>query len=335
MNKAILLLFFLFFTISNAQISDFRNINFATADNVAKLNKGESLRNLPLLSYKLTSKLKTDAEKFRAIYTWVCNNISGDSKQHNTVKYKRKKFKNDSLLLNKWNEEYKKKAFNTLLKNKKTMCTGYAYLIKELALLADIECEIVNGYGRTVDSNIETLEMANHSWNAVKLNKKWYLCDATWSSGYLNENNTFIKNYNDGYFLANPNLFAKNHYPINTKWLLNDKTTNSLFLNAPIVYGETFKHQIIPLEPRNLKVVTSKNKKVKFSFKTLNNRSLNNVFLIIFKGNNEQKLNISNLKNENGILTFNHTFKWTGYYDVHLKIDTDIVASYTFKVTKK
>ena len=166
-KKLLTLIVFFIFIRSNAQIADFKNIDFTKADNIAKLNKGENLQNLSLLCYKLTSKLPTKVEKFRAIYTWVCLNISGDLKQSNTVSHKRKKLKKDSVALINWNIKYKKKTFKKLLKHKKTMCTGYAYLIKELAFLADIECEIVDGYGRTVNSNIDTLEIANHSWNAV------------------------------------------------------------------------------------------------------------------------------------------------------------------------
>ena len=114
----------------SSQVSDFKNIDFTKADNIAKLNQGEDLYNLPILSYKVTSNLSSEAEKFRAIYTWVCNNIKGDYKQHNKVTRNRKKFRSDSLNFLKWNKKYKKKAFKKLLKYKKTMCTGYAYLIK-------------------------------------------------------------------------------------------------------------------------------------------------------------------------------------------------------------
>ena len=111
--------------ICKAQVSDFEMIDFSKAETIAKLNYGRSISNLPLLTYDLTHKLATDAEKFRAIYIWVCNNISGDIKQNNIVTRKRKKYSNDNSKYLKWNEEFKKKAFKTLLKNKKTMCTGY------------------------------------------------------------------------------------------------------------------------------------------------------------------------------------------------------------------
>src|SRR5690606_12898203 len=127
-------------------------------------------------------------------------------------------------------------------KNKKTMCTGYAYLIKEMCFLANIESKIIDGYGRTTASNVDSLETINHSWNAVKLNNKWYLCDATWSSGYTLNNYLFIKDYNDGYFLTDPILFATNHYPIDKKWFLNITLEQSEFESPPLVYGELFKH---------------------------------------------------------------------------------------------
>ena len=73
------------------------------------------------------------------------------------------------------------------------MCTGYAYLIKEMCFIADLDCEIIDGYARAFDANVNGLESLNHSWNAVKLNNKWYLCDATWSSGYMVNNSLFVK----------------------------------------------------------------------------------------------------------------------------------------------
>jgi len=334
MKKYIFIISFFAFYIANGQIADFKDVDFTKADNIAKLNNGEDLQNLPLLSYNLTSNLPTKVEKFRAIYTWVCTNISADIKQNNKVTHYRKKLKNDSISFIKWNTEYKKKAFKKLLKHNKTMCTGYAYLIKELAFIADIECKIIDGYGRTFNANIDTLETLNHSWNAVKLNNKWYLCDATWSSGYMNENYTFVNDYNDGYFLINPILFSKNHFPIHKKWLLNTKTTNITFIESPLVYGETFKYKIIPLTPSKMNIKVLQNEEVSFKFKALRNISKRRVSLVYYLGNTEQSFDIYNLREEKGIITFKNKFKHKGFYDVHLKIEDDVVATYTVNVTK-
>lgn len=330
------LVFFFTFLLNTvfAQVSDFKSIDFTKANHIVKLNEGHNLDNLALLAHHLTFKLTTDVEKFRAIYTWVCINISGDSKQHNTVSRKREEFKNDSLGYILWNDTYKKSAFNTLLKHKKTMCTGYAYLIKELCFIANIECEIIDGYARSFETNVEKLESINHSWNAVKLNNKWYLCDATWSSGYMINASLFVKAYNDGYFLTDPILFAKNHYPIKKKWLLHKTLIHKMFVAEPIVYGETFEKKIIPIDPKLLNTSLKRNEEINFSFKSLKPVFTKNIFLIQIKGINQKPYKIYNLKNENGIITFKYKFKRIGFYDVHLKIDNSIVATYTINVTK-
>ncbi|WP_452599428.1 transglutaminase domain-containing protein [Pontimicrobium sp. MEBiC01747] len=317
-----------------SQISDFKSVDFTRAENIAKLNKGASVENLPLLAYNLTHTLQTDVEKLRAIYIWVCDNIKGDYKQQNTVLKKRKQLKNDSIALTKWNKEYKRITFKRLLNHKKTICTGYAYLVSELCFLANIESVIINGYGRDVESNINTLESENHSWNAVKLNNKWYLCDATWSSGYIDEYGTFIKAYNDGYFLTPPILFGKSHFPLLQKWTLNNTITASSFTNAPLVYTETYKHNILPIAPQHMNQFISKNDSVTFSFKSLDFETTKKVALVYYIGAKETTLKIDATTNTDNITSLRCKFKHKGTYDVHLKVNGDVVATYTVKVSK-
>ncbi|RSK40575.1 transglutaminase domain-containing protein [Mangrovimonas spongiae] len=328
-------LFFVFFAIlvswTHAQVSDFKDIDFAKADNTAKLYEGYSLDNLPVLVHKLTYKLHTDVEKFRAIYYWVCHNIKNDIRQGNRVIRKRTKL--DSLEYLKWNSTYKKNVFKTLLRRKKTMCTGYAYLIKELCFLANIECKIIDGYGRSSQSNAESLDMPNHSWNAVKLNNKWYLCDATWSSGY-SLNNIFVADYNDGYFLTDPVLFAQNHYPLHKKWLLNENLINAKFIASPLVYGETFEYNVLPISPNKMAITTKKNTPIEFKVKSDKLISEDQISMVQFVGTKEITFKISNIKTENGLTSFTCQYPYKGYYDAHLKINEDIVATYIVRVSK-
>lgn len=327
-------LFVFIVNVSTTQISDFKTIDFTKADNLVSLNKGASLKNLPLLVHNLTDKLETDVEKFRAIYTWVCHNISSDPKQHHKVSKMRTTLKNDSLSYWKWNRDFKKEAFKTLLKHNKTMCTGYAYLIKEMCFMANIQCEIVDGYGRSSDANVDALESLNHSWNAVKLNNKWYLCDATWSSGYMLNGSIFVKEYNNGYFLTDPILFSKNHYPLHKKWFLNDSLKNVGFQSSPIIYGDTFKQKIMPLSPKKLYTSLRKNDTLEFKFKALKTNLIEKITLVQLSGSIERQFKIYDIRQENGIITFKHTFRRKGKYDLHLKIDNDIVTTYSFNVAK-
>ena len=161
--------------------------------------------------------------------------------------------------------------FKALLENKKTACTGYAYLVKEMINLAGFECDIVDGYGRTPTLRLEEDSAPNHSWNRIKINDTWYWCDATWSAGetvILNGEPMFNADYFDGYFLADPALFAKNHFPIekDTTHSANDDAFKT-FINAPVVYKEAFLEPIITVAPERMHHQITKGTAVTFKLK--------------------------------------------------------------------
>ncbi|SFZ94456.1 Transglutaminase-like superfamily protein [Flaviramulus basaltis] len=336
MKQFLITLFLFSCIIVYGQQLDFKHINFKKADSIASALENHSLNNLPLLAYKLTNNLNTQIEKFRAIHTWVCLNIESDHSFGEKTIRKRKKFKNDSIAFSNWNSQVQAKVFERLLKDRKTICSGYAYLLKELTTLIDIPCEIVDGYSRTVTSNVNKIDVPNHSWNAVKLNDKWYLVDATLASGYFYINlNKFIKNYNDGYFLAEPELFSKNHYPLDKKWLLLEKQpTIDQFVEAPLVYGETYKYEVIPVAPIKLITKVSVDEEVLFSFKISDKNKIDKTNIVFSSGLRSDKIEASSFDNKKGLLNYKYHFTKKGQYDVHLKIDEDIVVSYTIEVEK-
>lgn len=337
MSKQLLFIVLCFFCLKiQAQQSDFNHINFTNADAVANKFKGESLESLPILSYNLTNTLATDVEKFRAIYLWVCANVENDYFAYLKNKGARKRLSKDSLKLAAWNADFTRKTFKKLLKEQKTVCTGYAYLIKELANLVNIKCEIIDGYGRIGDDNIKKLSMLNHSWNAVQLNNKWYLCDATWSSGiYDLDNYKFEFDYNDGYFLTNPNLFVKNHYPVDTTWLLTEKTIPiDDFLNGPIIYATTFKKGITPIQPTNLHLEIKQKQEINFSIKEHTPIDLNDITIEIISGTDRKSLKPIVKKNNEGLLEVKHIFDNRGYYDFHIKLKEEYLVTYTVNVKK-
>ena len=218
-NGILLGLFFCMLSL-HAQRADFKEIDFAKAENIAIRHQGEELTHLPALAFDLTSQLHSDVERFRAIYYWVTHNISGNHGLLSQNERYRKKLKNDPEALQQWNRKFTKEVFATLLEDKETVCTGYAYLIKVLSNLAGIECEIIHGYG-TTDGHKSDPKMPNHSWNAVQLNGKWYLCDATWAAGYTDMSSFLFEfDYDNIYFLQEPSEFAKSHQPLDEKWAL-------------------------------------------------------------------------------------------------------------------
>lgn len=320
---------------TQAQISDFKSINFKKADSIALSYNSEELTNLPELSHKLTTKLDTDVERFRAIYRWVCSNIANDYNLYLKNHSKRQRFKDDSLKREAWNTKFRQQLFKKLLNKKRTICTGYAYLVKLLANFSNIECEIVQGYGRVSTTNIEKLDLPNHSWNAVKLNGKWYLCDPTWASGIPNlETNQFTFNYNNGFFLAEPELFAVNHFPIESKWWLlkNNTPTFKDFLNAPVIYGSAYKNLELHSAPKQMHLNIKLSEKVAFKYKLKEGLGASNVSLLIDNGYNQRRVKPTSTKVNGKVLSIEQQFNKLGFYDVHFYIGDNLISTYTVDV---
>ncbi|MBO3115681.1 hypothetical protein J4050_02925 [Winogradskyella sp. DF17] len=320
---------------STAQISDFKAIDFSKADARALRLKGENLNNLPDLSKRLTDGLYTEAERFRAIYKWVCENVSNDYNLYFKNKARRENYKGDSLKLEQWNTKFRKILFKKLLRDKRTICTGYAYLVKELASLADISCVVVQGYGRVSSTEIDNLSLPNHSWNAVKLNGKWYLCDPTWAAGIPDpETNAFSFQYNDGFFLAEPRLFAFNHYPIDSKWwLLTDGIPDfDTFLRSPIIYGNAYRNLEMLNGPLKMHHSIKRNETIAIELqlnKALEDRKIG---FVIDSGSSQWEAKPYAITYDNKSLEVEHQFNSRGFYDVHLYLDKDLIATYTVEV---
>ena len=336
MKQCLLTFILLCSFIINAQKSDFKHINFKKADSVAYSCENASLKNIPLLAFRLTQNLDTQAEKFRAIYAWVCSNIESDHGFGELTLKKRRQFKNDSIGFSQWNNQVQSKVFKKLLREQKTICTGYAYLIKELANLVDIDCEIIDGYSRTTKRNVGKVDIPNHSWNAVKLNNKWYQVDATLASGYFDvDKYEFVKNYNEGYFFASPELYLTKHYPLKDMWLLTDDDLSlNEFVNGPVTYGNTFKHNIVPVSPKKLKTKIFVNDEMVFTFKVPDNSELEGMRLILSSGLRSKTIKVSQSDYSNGYVELKHRLLKKGSYDVHFMVNLDFVASYTIKVEK-
>lgn len=312
-----------------AQHPDFASTDFSKADSVAALYLNHSLKDMKELAHKLTASLVTEPEKFRAIYVWVCTNIENDYDDYREVKRQREKWRNDPDAFRKWSRAFSKRSFQKLITQHKTICTGYASLVRELAGRAGLSCVVVDGYGRTSQANVGGEGIPNHSWNAVNLNGKWYLCDATWSSGAVNpQQGTFIRSYNNSYFLAEPAVFVRNHYPLDTAWImLPKKPSHTEFLEGPLVYSAVYRKKISPVFPDSFEVTSSKGKPLPFRFSSNGGQPFTNVAMEI----NGEKKNVIVRKTDD-LYTTDHTFTERGTYLVHLLIDTEYVFSYTVKV---
>lgn len=315
----------------------FSSFDFSRADSIANVHRGASLEKLYELTYQLTSRFSSDEEKFRAIYTWICKNIRNDYATTMKNERQRASMGSNSDELSAWNEKLKPEVYQRLIQRKLTVCTGYGLLLREMALLAGIECRIVDGYGRTSQANAGPPGFPNHTWNAVRLNGKWYLCDPTWSSGTVNsEKQMFFANYDDGYFLAHPAQFVQDHYPLDTAWiLLTEKPTLEEFLTRPLVYRAAYRHGVTDLSPARLKLTLKRSEQIQIAFTAAPGIASSRFKLLIKVGNSEQWPEAIAKEERPGRYVIRHKFDFATTYDLHVLMDDEPVVSYEVAVSRK
>ena len=157
---------------------------------------------IKLLTQQLIDSLHDDFEYMEAIYDYVITNIS----------YDHAAYQGNNRRINRNNQD--------ILRRRKAVCWGYSELIREMCQIAGLPCQTITGYTNTLPFPARTLEYANHAWNAVKLDGKWYLLDATWGSGTQFDKDYFTSAYGVDYYLTPPEWFIKNHFPLMPMWQL-------------------------------------------------------------------------------------------------------------------
>lgn len=167
------------------------------ADSWALSVPADKSRYMSTLVEYLTSRITGDREKARVIYRWIGANIDYDMELFNNLDKGSGK---------------NRTAEETFLK-RSAVCGGYASLFKKMCEFAGLECQRISGPSLTFNGEI------GHAWNAVKIDNKWRLVDATWASGYV-KNGKFVRLFKDMYFLTPANHFIYSHFPNDSKWQL-------------------------------------------------------------------------------------------------------------------
>lgn len=210
--------------------------------------KTAAQRDVVSLTGSLVKNARTDREKVTVIFRWITDNIA-----YTTFTKSQKKNKNYS---EEPEEEGPLKPLNlrvaeTVLKRGTAFCDGFARLFTAMCDQAGIRSEIICGYANGGIGRGNIKFGVNHYWNAVFLEDKWHLLDATWASGYLNmRDGEFVREYNARYFLATPEYFIRDHYPDDPRWtLLPDEKMPDEFRNSPFRQRAFNKYQFISFYP--------------------------------------------------------------------------------------
>lgn len=191
---------------------------------------------LDSLAHKLTEGYGTEVEKVRAIFRWVTENISYRTSR--TPRYVAAQEWPDTV---EWRSGDEMTAYQ-VWQRRIAVCEGFARLFKTLCLYSGITAEVVSGYART---GIASKFNVNHSWNAVRIDGKWYLLDPTWASGYVTYSDEFIRHFDEHYFLTPPEELIRTHYPEELRWsLLQDPPPVSEFYHTPFRHKSFVKYSI-------------------------------------------------------------------------------------------
>lgn len=139
----------------------------------------------------------TEKQKARAIYNYICENISYDT-------------------------NYQIYHVDQCWEQKKGVCQAYSELFYCMATAVGLECHIISG------------SKVNHAWNGVKINGKWMLLDSTWGAGWVNGNVYGKRKFHDLWWDVDPYWMMFTHYPDESEWqLLGKKYSTSEFDKLP------------------------------------------------------------------------------------------------------
>jgi hypothetical protein len=104
----------------------------------------------------------------------------------------------------------------------KSVCQGYASLFASIAGGLGLQVAVIPGYAKAYAYAAgQRFHETNHAWNAVKLDGAWHFMETTWGAGHV-DFRTFVADYSPVWFDMDPRLFALNHMPADSQWLLLD-----------------------------------------------------------------------------------------------------------------
>lgn len=218
MKNIFFLFFFFFFLLSFGQA----NSGYAVVDaKIAVIPTGSTTSTDAIAKY-INANFKTETDKIRAIFYWTTSNISYDVANMFAVNF---------------NETEQEQIAKTL-RTKKGVCIHYARVFNELSQKIGIQSYIIEGYTK---QNGKVSDLA-HAWVATKIDKKWYVFDPTWGSGYV-DNGRFSKKINNYYFKAQPDKIIASHIPFDYLWQFsNYPITNTEFYEGKTQINKTKKY---------------------------------------------------------------------------------------------
>ena len=254
------------------------------------------------LASKISKDFTSDKDKVRAAFVWLAKNIRynldeyyNPSRQTISFSYATEEEKTQKL------QEIKDNIVAKAFLSKQGVCEEYAQSFTKICNLLGIESEVIKGYVRNDAREIGRVpNSTNHAWNAVKLNNKWVILDATWAAGY-EYNGKWVRDFNNYFYNIPKEKIFNTHFPDDKVWVLRfGRISLSEFYNQPI-YGNSFlssNAELISPKKGTINVESSENIELKFK-----NLSENSLVFYVFRGERLAQKPIIKKENNISILT--------------------------------
>lgn len=203
------------------------------AINLSQVDKNSrSLTNLPpsitpttLATTYVCRPYRSDAQRYRAIFTWVSDKISWEEDFDGPIDTRR------------------------VIQTKRACAEEYATLVREMCSAVGLTCEIVRGYlkspGEIPDVNV--MPRSNHWWNAVLVDNEWRIMDCCLASP-SNPRRGLYSSFNTSsadpwWFLARPVEICWTHIPEHhAQQHICPPVAHEVLLNLPCACPPFFKN---------------------------------------------------------------------------------------------
>ncbi len=209
--------------IFSQSLAELKAFDYRKADSIALYFPKKKYKTATEIAAALTEDLKTEQEKFRAIFRWITDNIEYNKSAQNVIET------------------------DKVVRKNKAVCQGFSNLLKEMCNAVNIPCEVITGYTKTEAKDInKPLKKTDHAWNCVQLYDAWYLVDVTWATSKYNVvTRKYMKEFDEHYYLTPSEKFILDHYPKDKKYQFLDKPIKKkVFTHWPVYYTDYFHFNI-------------------------------------------------------------------------------------------
>lgn len=285
--KKNLIAFLIFFSLIGLKIpAHSETENFTEIDRYADNTPAKFTANVKTLTQYLIVPARTEKQKARVIFRWIAKNI-----RYHLAGYLR--------------EETRDNSAETVLKTRRGVCAGYAQLFAAMAKEAGLKVQIIIGDAKMpMNFKPNAPETEGHAWNAVEIEGKWHLLDATGGGGshWNDKLKPFAEIITNHFFLIPPDKLIYSHFPKDDKWqLLNPKITKEQFLKLPNIFFGYWNHEIKLISPQQ--DIRETGSSIKIQFKAPDNLVM---YGFLLKGNTV--LNRNATINTQQIMKYTHVY---------------------------